>query len=361
MNANRIQTTFPPAMKTSIQVIRLRRSQSFSFSSLIFGGSDRTKSASVVRRGEGCNSHRRLWTALALSCLFLSSLSRAADTGQTFATPEAAVKALGAAANAQDRNELRSLFGLATDELVAADQVQAKNDLKDFAEAFNQTNYLVRVANDRLILEVGPTAFPFPIPLAKQSGKWFFDTDAGKEELLNRRIGRNELDVLQVVRAYVDAQRDYASKDRDGDGVLEYAQKLASSPGAQDGLYWEPASEGELSPLGPLVAEARQEGYRKNANAGPGPQPFHGYYFKILKAQGKSAPGGKYDYVINGNMIGGFALVAWPAMYGESGIMTFIVNQQGRVYEKDLGSKTSRIASRMTRYDPDSSWRISPE
>jgi len=354
-NTNRIQIHFAPAMKSSIQIVRLRRPQSFFSSSSILVGSD------TLKGGGGFHARRCIWPVAALlTCLvILPPLSRAAETGQTFATPEAAIKALGAAANAQDRKELRSLFGLATDELVAADQVQAKNDLEDFAESFNKTNHLVRVSDSRFILEVGPSDFPFPIPLAKQNGKWFFDTDAGKEELLNRRIGRNELDVLEAVRAYVDAQRDYAGKDRDDDGVLEYAQQLASSPGKQDGLYWEPQFDGDLSPLGPLVAEARQEGYKKDDNAGP--QPFHGYYFKILKSQGKNAPGGKYDYIINGNMIGGFALVAWPANYGESGSMTFLVNQQGRVYQKDLGSKTDKIASSMKSYDPDPTWKPSPD
>lgn len=379
IKTNRIPIRFVPPMKTAVKILH---SQCFSSSTCLAEASREGRSSSIERAshlrnwlipakaqtagggggrgGEGLGPRFLSRAAASVICLiFVSSWLRAAETGQTFATPEAAIKALGEAANAQDRKELRSLFGLATDELVAADQVQAKNDLQDFAESFNKTNHLVRVSDDRFVLEVGPSAFPFPIPLAKQNGKWFFDTDAGKEELLNRRIGRNELDVLESVRAYVDAQRDYARKDRDGDGVLEYAQRLGSSDGNQDGLYWEPQFDGDMSPLGPLVAEARQEGYRKSTNEGP--QAFHGYYFKILKAQGKNAPGGKYDYVINGNMIGGFALIAWPANYGESGIMTFIVNQQGRVYQKDLGPKTTKLAERMKSYDPDATWKPSPD
>jgi hypothetical protein len=198
--------------------------------------------------------------------------------------------------------------------------------------------------------------------MVKKDGAWFFDTEAGKEELLNRLIGRNELSTLQVARAYVDAQRAYASRDRDNDGVLEYAQRLLSSSGAKDGLFWPPDLDGEISPLGPLVAYGQMEGYRlRSMNINPSPRPFHGYYFRILTRQGNHAPGGKYDYIINGNMIGGFALVAYPATYGESGIMTFIVNQQGQAYQKDLGIKTGRLAATMRFYDPDSSWLLSPD
>jgi hypothetical protein len=203
-----------------------------------------------------------------------------------------------------------------------------------------------------------------PVPIVKTNGGWYFDTDAGKDELLSRRVGKNDLSTLPVLRAYVDAQRDYASRDHDGDGVLEYSQRLVNSPGKQDGLYWLSDLDGEESPLGPLVAFAQFEGYspelrdeKNEVERGP----FHGYYFRILTRQGKHALGGKYDYVINGNMIGGFAMIAWPADYGGSGVMTFIVNQQGRVYQKDLGPKTSKLASRMKSYDPDPSWTLSPD
>ena len=193
----------------------------------------------------------------------------------------------------------------------------------------------------------------------KKDGQWFFDTEAGKDEILNRRIGGNELATLQVVRAYVEAQREYAAKDRDGREVLKFAQKIISSPGAKDGLYWPPELDGEISPLGPLAADAAAEGYGKTP--GNKRQPFHGYFFKILTRQGKHTPGGKYNYVINGNMIAGFALVAWPAEYGESGVMTFIVNQQGRVYQKDLGPQTAKTAEAMKAYDPDKTWAVSPD
>jgi hypothetical protein len=212
------------------------------------------------------------------------------------------------------------------------------------------------------VLEVGDKHWPFPIPIVMKDGQWFFDTEAGKEELLNRRIGRNELATLQVMRACVEAQREYATQDRDGDEVLEFAQRFISTASNKDGLYWPPDLDGEISPLGPLVAHAQGLGYgHQPQDPQPSPEPFHGYFFKILTRQGKHAPGGKYNYIINGNMIGGFAFVAWPASYGESGIMTFIVNQQGRVYQKDLGPKTASTAASLKSYDPGNAWTISPD
>jgi hypothetical protein len=179
---------------------------------------------------------------------------------------------------------------------------------------------------------------------------------AGKEELLNRRIGRNELNTIQTCLAMVDAQREYAMKDRDSDKVREYAQKFMSTKGKKDGLYWEVKEGEKQSPLGSLAAQAVQEGYASK-KPGDKPSPYHGYFYRILKAQGKNAPGGAYDYVVNGNMIGGFALVAYPAEYGASGIMTFVVNHDGVVYEKDLGKETGKIAKAMTKFDPDKTWK----
>jgi len=285
----------------------------------------------------------------------------AADIGKTFTTPEEAVAALVAAANAEDTNAFRVIFGPLATDIENPDRVQAANELSVFNAAAKQRQHIARESDFKCVLELGDSSWPFPVPIVKRDGKWFFDTEAGKEELVNRRIGRNELSTLQTVRAYVEAQRDYASKDRDGDQVLEYAQKFKSSPGVKDGLYWPSDLDGEISPLGPLVAQAQEEGYaRKPKDPNAEPSPFHGYFFKILARQGKSAPGGKYDYVINGNMIGGFALVAWPAEYGESGIMTFIVNQQGQVYQKDLGPKTAKVAESMKAYDPEPTWKVSP-
>ncbi len=285
-----------------------------------------------------------------------------ADIGKTFATPEEAVSALVLATSAQNGFDLRGIFGLAAADLQNPDRVQATNEFNAFTAALNATNRLVHESNTKCVLEVGADFWPFPVPIVKRDGRWFFDTEAGKEEILSRRIGKNELSTLQSVRAYVEAQRDYASRDRNGDEVLEYAQRLASAPGTKNGLFWSPDLDGEISPLGPLVAEARGEGYGMEAKEQESArEPFHGYFFKILTRQGKHAPGGKYDYVINGHMIGGFALVAWPAEYGESGIMTFIVNQQGRVYQRDLGPKTGKLASAMKVYDPEPGWSISPD
>ena len=305
--------------------------------------------------------------SLATGCGLMLALSVpvpvcAADTAQTFSTPEAAVAALAAAVNARDSNALSEVFGPEVADIRNPDRVQAANNLDTFAAALNANQQLDHESDTRCVLEVGTNAWPFPVPIVKQAGQWFFDTGAGKEEILNRRIGQNELDTLQTVRAYVDAQREYASRDRDGSQVLKYAQRLFSSPGAMDGLYWPPDLDGEISPLGPLVANAQREGYGiESKDMNPGPEPYHGYYFKILKRQSKHAPGGKYSYVINGNMIAGFALVAWPAEYGNSGIMTFIVNQQGRVYQKDLGSKTGKLAPVLKQYDPDPTWQLSPD
>jgi hypothetical protein len=304
---------------------------------------------------------RRLCILLALVAA-LPTTSSAVTSGKVFARPEDAVAALQNATSMADTQALRALFGPAADELQNPDRVQAANDLAKFHAALVATNQLVRVSATNITLEVGVDLWPFPVPLVREGQGWTFDTEAGLDELLNRRIGRNELEVLNSVRAYVDAQREYASRDRTGNGVLKYAQRIRGSPGKTDGLYWPEELNGDESPLGPLVADAQEQGYFKKASAeNPEPQPFHGYYFKILARQGKNAPGGKYDYVINGNMIGGFALVAWPAEYGASGIMTFIVNQQGRVYQKDLGPQTPKIAGKMTEYDPGPNWQLSQE
>jgi len=286
----------------------------------------------------------------------------AAEGGQLYATPEDAVNALGQAASTANRAALAQIFGPASQQLVNPDEVQGSLELAEFAARFKAANRLVPDSSTRMSLEVGTNAWPFAIPLVKVSGGWQFDTAAGLEELLNRRVGRNELEVLAVLRAYVAAQREYASEDRDGDQVLEYATKLSSSPGRTDGLYWPAELNGEVSPLGPLMADAQGEGYfLKPTVADAGPQPFHGYLFKILLSQGRNAPGGKYDYVINGNMIAGFAMVAWPAAYGDSGVMTFVVNQQGRIYQRDLGPTTAKAIAKMKAYDPDPAWQISPD
>jgi hypothetical protein len=292
-----------------------------------------------------------------------TSAESGANTGKKFASPEEAVAALRVATAAADTNALRVIFGPASDEMQNPDRIQATSELETFSFALTETNHLVHVSDTLVVLELGDDFWPFPVPIVKKEGGWFFDTAAGKDELLSRRIGKNELATVPVLRAYVEAQREYASTDHDGDDVLEYAQRLISSPGKHDGLYWPPDFDGDESPLGPLVAYAQVEGYSPELRAEDEVDrgPYHGYYFKILTRQGKHAPGGKYNYVTNGNMIGGFALVAWPAEYGDSGIMTFIVNQQGRVYQKDLGAQTPKLAKRIKAYDPDSSWTLSAD
>jgi hypothetical protein len=301
--------------------------------------------------------------ALTMIIPLASQGANTSNTAKRFATPEDAVAALSAATSTPDTNALREILGPAGEDLLNPDRIQATNELKTFSTALAQTNHLVRSSDNLVILEVGDDLWPFPVPIAKNGGGWYFDTETGTDELLNRRIGNNELATLPVMRAYVDAQREYASTDHDGDDVLEYAQRLVSSPGKEDGLYWPPKFDGDMSPLGPLVAYAQAEGYnpelREEDEIERG--PYHGYFFKILTRQGPHTSAGKYDYIINRHMIAGFALVAWPAEYGNSGIMTFIVNQQGRVYQKDLGPKTSKLASKMDTYDPDPTWTLSPD
>lgn len=277
---------------------------------------------------------------------------------ETFRSPEDAVKALVEALGANNERKLLAIFGYgpgAKQLISSGDEVADKTGRESFLQAYQEKNRIVEVGSNKAVLEIGNDAWPFPIPIEKVGKDWRFSTREGKEELLNRRIGKNELSVIQVCLAYVDAQREYASKDRNGDGVLEYAQKFLSDPGKMDGLYWEAKESEEQSPLGPLIGEAQEKGYRKKP--GNEPTPYDGYFYKILKAQGKSAPRGAYSYVINGRMEGGFAMVAYPAEYGSSGIKTFIVSQDGIVYEKDLGKNTESVAQRMTMFDPDGSWR----
>ena len=273
-----------------------------------------------------------------------------------FASPEEAVKALRAAAETKDKPALSEIFGPLFQELITGDEVQDANHAQRFATALAQGCKSVKVGEDKITLEVGTNSWPMPIPLVKAGGQWHFDTAAGKEEIINRHIGKDELHAIGVCRAYVTAQRQYASTSPDAGGGTKYAQKFKSTPGKKDGLYW-PAAENEpASPFGPLVAAAHAEGYGKHKGAGP--QPFHGYYFRILTRQGKAAPGGKMNYLSNGNLTGGFALVAYPEHWDQSGIMTFIVNQDGKIYQRNFGDNTPRIAGAMKEYNPDSAWTL---
>ena len=299
---------------------------------------------------------------LALSDSSFSATPSTNSMGKAFTSAESAAQALAGAAKNKDRSMLREVLGPSSDDLQMSDKIQGDQELTAFSTAFDSSHRIVRDSDTSATLEVGADNWPLPVPIVQKGGEWFFDTDAGKEEIINRRIGRNELSALATMRAYADAQREYASRDRDNDQVLEYAQKILSTSGKRDGLYWPTDTDGQMSPLGPMVADAQGEGYMKISSGDQsGRRPFHGYYYKILTRQGSHAPGGKYDYVINGNMIGGFAMVAWPADYGDSGIMSFVINQQGRVYQKDLGPSTASIAQKMEAYDPDSSWTLSRE
>jgi hypothetical protein len=299
-----------------------------------------------------------IWRQAVLALALSLPLYASAAEEQTFNSPNDAVNALVTAARNQDTNAIHQIFGPDGDELISPDVVQATAEFNKFVERLAEKTQLINNSESNATLEIGADGWPFPIPLVKQDGQWFFDTAAGRDEILARRIGRDEIGAINVCLAYVDAQREYASVDRLGDGVLAYAQFLRSTPGTHDGLFWPTNQPGEkLSPLGPLIAQARVDGYHRSAKMLNDEQaPYHGYYFKILTRQGNHAPGGKYDYIINGRMIAGFALVAWPAEWGNTGVMTFIVNQQGKIYQKNLGPGTAKKARAMTCYDPEEAW-----
>ncbi len=306
------------------------------------------------------NSISSYLTRAVLALLLAAPLAAIAVAPQTFATPEAAVDALEAALKADSEPQLLAIFGDAhKDTLIEPDRATATANRAKIVEAMQTLRVLKEPSADRRVLVIGDQAWPFPIPLVKTGDRWSFATDLGIEELINRRIGGNERNAIYVLRAFVDAQREFASRDRDGDGVLQYAQKVMSTPGKQDGLYWtsDPVKGDEASPFGPLIAEASS--YIKGKVAG---DPYRGYYFRILTQQGNNAPGGAYNYVINGRMIAGFAMIAYPADYGESGVMTFIVNHNGAVYERDLGPTTAKLAPTIKAFDPGKGWKpVKPE
>jgi len=303
------------------------------------------------------DSVKTILTCVALSVtVAMPGAFAAPSAGQSqFSTALDAVVALAAAVKKQDDAALMKIFGADADDILhTEDPIQDRQALERFSANMDQKLALVRQSDDVIELELGKDDWPFPIPLQRGEKGWYFDTEAGRDELLNRRIGANELHTLGVVRAYVEAQYEYAKEDPDGDGKADYADRLLSSEGKKDGLYW-PVAAGEAeSPMGPMVAAAAAEGYRKeNQKAG---NSYHGYHYKLLTAQGGAAPGGKRSYLKDGALSGGFGLVAYPAEYGESGIMTFIVNQQGIVFQKDLGDETETLATAIDAYDPDASW-----
>lgn len=299
----------------------------------------------------------RVW-CLGAIVLAWSSLSAYAseDRQESFDSPEAAVTALITAIRGDQTEGIVKILGPDSRNLVHSGDAVADDEARDrFVSAYDKAHKIHLEGQDKAVLVLGEKNWPLPIPLVKQDSVWRFDTQAGEEEILSRRIGRNELNAIQVSRAIVDAQRDYASRVGASNGIVEYAQHFVSSSGKHDGLYWPTKPDQEQSPIGPLLANARAEGYGEKNQPGER-EPYHGYYYRILKGQGKDAPGGAYDYLVNGHMIGGFAVVAFPAKYGASGIMTFIVNQDGIVYQKNLGPETATIARRVTIFNPDKTW-----
>lgn len=297
--------------------------------------------------------------ATAAAVGLLAAQAAFAQGARVFATPEEASAALAEAAKNKDANAILGVLGPSTREwIVSGDTVQDEEARSRFVSAYDKKHVLIRDGDAKAVLEVGDDGYPFPFPLVKVAAGWAFDPELGKEELLNRRIGENELNAIQVLLAIVDAQLEYASADRDGDGLLEYAARFASKPGAYDGLYW-PSAEGEpQSPLGELVLRATAEGYKPQAGGADKDQTsaYHGYRFKLLLRQGPEAPGGAHDYAVDGNMVGGFAVLAWPAKYGASGIMTFAVSHEGTVYETDLGPQTDKQVQAIAAFSPDDSW-----
>ena len=272
----------------------------------------------------------------------------------SFACLETAVQALYASFDSNDVKAIYRVLGPGSVDLIHTGDPVADQQMRDrFIAAYDDAVKIELEGADRATLLLGAHEFPFPFPLKRLASGWQFDATAGAEEILNRRIGENELSVIRACLAYGDAQREYAMEDQDGDGVLEYAQRFDSSEGKRDGLYWPAVAGEDPSPLGPLYARAQGEGYELGK---PGPTPFHGYYFRILTGQGPGAPGGAYDYLVRGNMIGGFALVAYPSRWGASGVMSFMCSHDGRVYQKNLGPESAALAARIIRFDPGEGW-----
>jgi hypothetical protein len=293
--------------------------------------------------------------AVVLVVAATASVSQAASVRQKgFPSADDAVKALVAAVRDGNEKELLAILGPGSRELISSgDEVADRAERTLFLTSYDQKHELEQRSATTTILHTGTDSWPLPIPITKKGSSWVFDTGTAKKEILKRRIGRNELHVMEVLDAYIDAQHEYASRDCRGEGKVEFAQRIISSEGKRDGLYWEAKEGEEQSPMGPGVAQAATEGYPVERYL----SPFHGYYYRILTGQGKHARGGAYSYVVKGKMLLGFALVAYPAEYGSSGVMTFMVNQDGTVYEKNLGRNSRRLAEAMTLFNPDKSWK----
>lgn len=311
---------------------------------------------SNTKKREAWFGHFRVFLLAAVFLVWAMSGQVRAATGEQRAFPSAeeAVKALVEALKANDLQALGAIFGPESEELIeSGDPVEDQARRSHFVKLYEEKNSLTQ-SGQGMEISIGNEDWPFPIPVVQKDGQWYFDTEAGRDEILARRIGKNEWYAIQFCLAYVDAQREYASRDRDGDGLLTYALKFRSDQGKHNGLYWE-AKEGEdQSPLGELAAAAQKQGYSAQNDE---PAPFFGYYYRILTGQGGNAQGGAYDYLVREKLLGGFALVAYPANYQSTGVMTFVVNHGGQVYQKDLGEKTEEAAQAITLFDPDSSWQ----
>ena len=312
----------------------------------------------IKRPGYRCSNWIAGFITIIIAVIACSLIVSAQDAKQEkFKSPEDAFGALLAAAKTNDAVKLLAILGPQGKDIISSgDAVADSNARKRFVAAAEEAVKFSKLDDNTILAATGKDACSFPIPIVRSGQEWIFSTEEGKQEILNRRIGKNEFSTIDVVQSYVQAQREYASKDRDGSGVKQYAQRFVSHAGKKDGLIWQAEAGQESSPLGPLFAKASDEGYTPR-KPGEKHRPYHGYYFTILKSQGGKAPGGELDYIINGKMTAGFGLLAYPAEYGVSGIMTFMVNQQGIVYEKDLGPKTEEFAKAGKKYDPDETWK----
>ena len=301
---------------------------------------------------------RRLAIGILIAICALLAAPAALAAQRTFGSPEEAADSLVQAVKSGERSAVLAILGTDTDKWISSGDAVADRELAQrFVASYEQKHAIAADSDQQATLLIGANDHPFAFPIVKAGERWKFDSAAGKHEVLARRIGENELSVINVMLAIVDAQRDYASEDHNRDGVREYARRFASTAGKKDGLYWATSANEPASPLGPLVKTAATEGYGKGDKAAP----YHGYYFRMLTGQGKNAKGGALDYIVKGHMIGGFAAVAYPASYGNSGVMTFIVNHDGVVYQKDLGAKTAEVARAMTRFDPATGWTAAPQ
>jgi hypothetical protein len=290
--------------------------------------------------------------AVLVALFIVAGGAHAASSQRSFGSPQEAVDALLAAVQGRDAGALVAVLGPARESIFSGDRIADRAAAERFAARY-RTKHAIVVDGDRATLTVGEDDYPFAFPLVRSGAVWRFDTDAGKDELLARRIGENELAAMQVLLAIADAQREYAAQDRNGNGIREYATRIDSRPGKKDGLFWRTKDGEAQSPLGPLLARASAEGYTREKK---GPTPYHGYFFRLLEGQAASAKSGALDYTIRGRTIGGFAAVAYPANYGNTGIMSFIVNQDGTVYQKDLGRDTLSAGHGMRRFDPGPGW-----